>query len=107
MVKFECPTEVVQYTTSSHSPLESTIWCPFPCIAGKGNAAGGFVIKWNFILQKYRFQGLQMVLFEWLSVIRPLVSFTFEVHCGVPFSLHAGKGKCCIWLVNKLEISFV
>ena len=31
----------------------------------------------------------------------PMVSFTFGVHCGVPFSLHAGKGKCCMWLLIK------
>ena len=24
----------------------------------------------------------------------------------VPFSLHAGKGKCCMWLVEKVEIHF-
>ena len=25
---------------------------------------------------------------------------------GLPFSLDAGKGKCCMWLVNKVKISF-
>ena len=51
-----------------------------------------------------RFCGLQMVQFECVRVIHPLVSFSFRVSCGVPFSQHAGKGKCCIWLVNKVEI---
>ena len=23
---------------------------------------------------------------------------------GVPFSMDAGKGKCCMWLVNKVEL---
>ena len=36
----------------------------------------------------------------------PLTSFTFGAHYGVPFSLHAGKGKCCMWIVNKVEILF-
>ena len=36
--------------------------------------------------------------------MHPLVSFTFGVPCGVPFSLDAGKGKCCMWHVNKVEI---
>ena len=47
---------------------------------------------------KNRFCGLQMVQLECPRVINPLVSSTFGVHCGVPFSLYAGKGKCCIWL---------
>ena len=47
---------------------------------------------------------LQMAQFECPRVIYPLVSLTFGVHCGVPFSLDAGKGKCCMWLVYKVEI---
>ena len=47
-----------------------------------------------------------MVQFECPRVIHPLVSLTFGVHCGLSFSLHAGKGKCCIWAVNKVEIHF-
>ena len=42
-----------------------------------------------------------MVQFEYTRVIHPLVSFTFEVNCGRPFSLDAGKGKCCMWLVKN------
>ena len=53
---------------------------------------------------KYGFLRLQMVQFECPRVIHPLVSVTFGVHCRLPFSLHAGKGKCCMWLVNKVEI---
>ena len=49
---------------------------------------------------------MQMVQFERPRVIYPLVLFTFRVHCGVSISLHAGKGKCCIWPVNKVEIHF-
>ena len=45
-----------------------------------------------------------MVQFECPRVIYPLVSFTFGVHCGVSISLYAGKGKCCMWPVNKVEI---
>ena len=47
-----------------------------------------------------------MVQFEWPKVISPLVSFTFGVHRWVPFSLDAGKGKCCMWPVKKAEIYF-
>ena len=47
-----------------------------------------------------------MVLFECPRVKYHLVSFIFGVHCRVPFSLHAGKWKCCMWLVNKVEIFF-
>ena len=53
-----------------------------------------------------KFRGLQMVQFECTRVIHPLVSFTFGVHCGVPFSLNAGKGKCCMRLVDKVENHF-
>ena len=45
-----------------------------------------------------------MVQFECPRVIHPLVSLTFGVHCGMPFSLYAVKGKCCMWPVNKVEI---
>ena len=47
-----------------------------------------------------------MVQFECPGVINPFVSFTFGFHCGVPFSLDAGNGKCCMWLVNKVDIHF-
>ena len=42
-----------------------------------------------------------MVQFECPGLIHHLVSFNFGVHCGVPLPLHAGKGKCCMWLVIK------
>ena len=44
-----------------------------------------------------RFCGLQIVQFECPRFIHPLVSLIFWIHCGVPFSLYAGKGKCCMW----------
>ena len=47
------------------------------------------------------FHGLQVVPFEC-----PIVSFSLEVYCGMPFYLYAGKGKCCMWLVKKVEIHF-
>ena len=50
-----------------------------------------------------RFFGLQMVQFDCPIVIQPLFPFTFEVHYGGPFSQHAGKGKCCIWLAEKVD----
>ena len=43
-----------------------------------------------------------MVQFERPKVTHPLVSFIFGVHYGV--YLHAGKGKCCMWSVKKVEI---
>ena len=39
-----------------------------------------------------------MIQFEGPRVMHSLVPFPFEVCCGVPFSLHAGKGKCCMWV---------
>ena len=30
----------------------------------------------------------------------------FGSSVGCPFPLHAGKGKCCMWPVNKVEIHF-
>ena len=48
-----------------------------------------------------------MVQFECPMVIHPLVSFTFGVHCGVPFSLDKGKGKCCMWPARNVEIHFI
>ena len=47
-----------------------------------------------------------MVQLECPRVIHPLLSFTFGFHYGVPFPLHAGKGKSCMWLGNKVEIHF-
>ena len=44
--------------------------------------------------------------FDCPRVIHPLVSLTFGVYCGVPFPLDAGKGKWCMWVVNKVEIYF-
>ena len=45
-----------------------------------------------------------MVQLEWPRVIDSLISSTFGVHSGVPFSLDAGKGKCSVWPVKKVEI---
>ena len=36
----------------------------------------------------------------------PLVPITYGVHSGVPFSMHAGKGKCCMWSIKKVKIYF-
>ena len=47
-----------------------------------------------------------MVQFEWPRVRHPLISFTYRVDLGLPFSLDAGKGKCCIWPVKKVIINF-
>ena len=55
---------------------------------------------------KVGFVDMQMVQYECPRVIHPLVSFTFEVRFGVPFSLDAGKWNCCMWLVKKVEIHF-
>ena len=49
----------------------------------------------------FSFQGLQMIQFECPKVIHSLVSLNFGVYCGVPFSLHTGKWKCCMWSVKK------
>ena len=47
-----------------------------------------------------------MIQFECPRVIYPLLLFNIGVHCGVSISLYAGKGNCCIWTVNKVEIHF-
>ena len=88
------------YTPWSHSLLWSTEGCPFPCMQEKGNAASSLWKSGNLLLGN-RFCGLQMVQLECPKVIHPLVSFTFIVNWGVPFSIHAGKGKCCIWILKK------
>ena len=36
----------------------------------------------------------------------PLGVIHFGVYGGVPFSQHAGKGKCSMWPVKKVEIYF-
>ena len=100
MVQFECPRVIhplVSFTFGVHCGV------PFLYMQEKGNAACGLLIKWNSFC-KNRFCGLQMVQLECPRVIYPLVLFTFGVYCGVPFSLHAGKGKCCMWPVKKVEI---
>ena len=71
----------------------------------KENAACGLLTKWKFLLQN-RFCRLQMIQFESPKVIHPLVSLTFGAHCGLPFSLFAGKEKWCTWLVIEVEIHF-
>ena len=40
------------------------------------------------------------------SNLNALVSFTFGVNCGVTFPLYEGKGKRCMWPINKEEIYF-
>ena len=50
-------------------------------------------------LPKDRFFGL-------LVVIYPLVSFTSSDHCGMPFPMDAGKGKCCMWPAIRQEFYF-
>ena len=58
--------------------------------------------KWKFIWQEY-VCGLQMVQFECPRAMHPLLRFPFGVHYGGAFSLLAGKGKCCTWLVKKVK----
>ena len=36
-----------------------------------------------------------------------IIAIFFGVYSGVPFSLHAGKGNCSMWPVNKAEIPSV
>ena len=91
-------TPLVHFTVGIHCGV------PFSLHAGKGiYAACNLLKKWKFIFQK-KYSWLQMVLFENPRVIHPLVPFTFGVHFGVPFSLHAEKGKSCMWPVKKVEI---
>ena len=92
------------YTPWCHSLLESTEGCPFLWMQEKRKAACGLLIKWKSIMQN-GFLGLQKIQFECPRVIHTLVPFSFGVHWGVPFSLDAGKGKCCMWPVNKVKIN--
>ena len=48
------------------------------------------------LFPKNRFCGLQNA-----RVIHPFVLFSLEVHYGMLFSLHAGKGKYCMWPFKK------
>ena len=100
MVQFECPMVIhplVPFT------FGFTGGCPFSLHARKLHVA---CQKSGNSYCKNRFRGLHMVQFECPRVINPLVLFTFGVQCGVPISLYAGKGKCCMWLVNEVEIHF-
>ena len=47
-----------------------------------------------------------MVQFECPSLALGVIHFWDPLWDAMPFSLDAGKGKCCMWLVNKVEISF-
>ena len=47
------------------------------------------------------FDVLHIAPLECPRVRNPLVSFNFGAHYGLPFFLHGGKGKCCMWLVKK------
>ena len=47
-----------------------------------------------------------MIQFECPRVIYSLLLFNIGVHCGVSILLYAGKGICCIWPVNTVEIHF-
>ena len=47
-----------------------------------------------------------MVQFECPRVIYSLVLFTFGVIFWLSISQYAGKGKCCMWMVNEVEIQF-
>ena len=47
-----------------------------------------------------------MFQFECQIVTYHLVPFTFGFTEGCYFPLHAGKGKCCMWPVKKVEIHF-
>ena len=45
---------------------------------------------------------------KWANLNAPglytLAVVQFWVHLWASLSLHAGKGKCCIWLMDKVEI---
>ena len=79
------------YLPWCYSLFGSSVECPFLSMHEKGIAEIG---------------GLQTVPHECPWVIFPLASCTFGVHWRVSFSLHAGKGNCCMWLVSKGEIYF-
>ena len=61
--------------------------------------------KWKLISQN-RFHVTQMVQVESPKVPRSIAISTFEALYEVSFSLHSGKGKSCMWTVNKVEICF-
>ena len=86
---------------SGHSLLRFTVGCPFLCMQEMGSATCG-----GIAIFEDRFLGVPIVQCECPSVIQPLISSTFGVHCKVPFSLHIRKGYCCICLGNKVEIYF-
>ena len=104
MVQFECPMVIhplVSFTFGVHCGASLSLH------ARKGKCCMWLVNKVDtYSACKNRFCRLQMVQFECPKVMHPLMSSPFGVHCGVPFSLHIGKGKSCIRPVKKLEIHF-
>ena len=68
--------------------------------AGKGNDASGFWKSGKLIKEK-KFCGLEMIPFKFARVMHFTPWSLNRVNCGVPFSFHAGKGKCCNWLLKK------
>ena len=92
-----------------HTPL-GVFWGPLwgalfsACREGKIVHVCGLLMKWKFIF-KNRFRGLLSSNLIALGAYTTL-SITFWVQCMVPFPLHAGKGKCYMWLGNKVEIYF-
>ena len=67
----------------------------------KGSDACDFLIKWKLIFQKLVPYSPNRPTWIPQGSNTPLVSFTFEVNCWEPFSLHAEKGKyACDFLIK-------
>ena len=92
--------------TLSHTPwlgvmhFEVCSVVPFPLDAEKGKCC----CMSNKITIYFLIVG-----FKWCNLnVRPMVSFTVtEVQCEVTITLCAGKRKCCMRLVDKVEIFFL
>ena len=94
-----------------HPLVSSTVGAhygvPFSLQSRKWKCCMWLVNKVKIIFQEWvRFMDLKWTNLNTPGSYTTWVSCTFGVHYGVPFSLHAGKGKCCMWLANKVEIYF-
>ena len=65
------------------------------------------LVTLSFVKPLFSGQGWDWPFASFFGLLAPHYStLKFAASMGLPFSLDAEKGKCCMWLVNKVEISF-
>ena len=65
-----------------------------------------FLNKVEISFSKIGFVDSKWATWNTTGFIHPLVLFAFGSNCMVPFPPHVGAGKCCMWLLKKLDFSF-